>query len=86
MNDYLDAPAALKVDNSRVKRGRNPTYDWPAATSAVWGSLHRGELIPATQAEIETALIAYLTDGDKSPSESSVRPYAKPIWLEFQKP
>jgi hypothetical protein len=52
----------------------------------IWGKLHRGELIPQTQAEIETALILHLTKGDDAPGESTVRPFAKLIWDEFQKP
>jgi hypothetical protein len=48
--------------------------------------LHRGELIPETQADIELALIEVLTKGDIAPSESTVRPFAKPIWEEFQIP
>lgn len=67
------------------KRGRKATYDWQQATSAVWGQLVRGELIPDNQAMIERALIILLTRGDKEPSESTVRPYAKQIWDEFTK-
>jgi hypothetical protein len=82
----LDAPKSLKPEASEQKRGRKPQYDWTAASSAVWGSLHRGELIPETQADIELALIEVLTKGDIAPSESTVRPFAKPIWEEFQIP
>lgn len=67
-------------------RGRRPEYAWSAATSAIWGRLHRAELIPDTQADIERALIKLLAKGDKEPSESTVRPYAKVIWKEFQVP
>lgn len=70
---------------SGSSRGRRPTYDWATATAAVWGKLFRSEIIPEVQADIEKALIDVLTVGDKSPSPSTVRPFAKPIWEEFQK-
>jgi len=34
------------------KRGRKPTYGWPAASTAIWGMIYRGELIPENQADI----------------------------------
>ncbi len=89
---YRDSLAALggqkaaSTSADGEKRGRKPTYDWIGATSAIWGKLNRGELMPDTQADIESALIDALKVGDKMPSESTVRPFARPIWEEFQKP
>lgn len=70
------------------RRGRKPQYDWPAAVSAIWGKLYRNELLPLprTQADIERAMIEVLRVGDKEPSESTVRPYAKCIFEELEKP
>lgn len=68
-----------------VRRGRKPKYDWPAASAAIWGKIYRGELIPENQAEIERAFQAYLTIGDKEPSESTVRPFARTIWDQISK-
>lgn len=67
-------------------RGRRPKYDWSAACVAIYGQLERGDLKPRVQADIEKALIAYLSVGDDGPPESTVRPYAKLVWEEFQKP
>lgn len=66
-------------------RGRRPTYDWHTACSSVWGMLLRSELIPEVQADVEKALIALLAKGDREPSESTVRPYAKIIFQEYLK-
>ena len=82
----LDAPKALPQETGEQKRGRKPLYDWTGASSVIWGRLHRGELNPQTQADIEVALIDVLTKDDASPSESTVRPYAKPIWEQYQIP
>lgn len=68
-----------------AKSGRKPTYDWPAACLAIFGEIHRGDLKPENQADIERALISHLSRGDKQPSESTVRPYAKKIWEESKK-
>jgi hypothetical protein len=69
-----------------VNSGRKPKYDWTAATLAVFGQIHRGDFKPETQAEIERALQTRLARGDREPSESTVRPYAKRIWEEIQQP
>lgn len=82
----LDGPKATPPETQEQRRGRRTQYDWPGAISAVWGKLHRGELNPQVQADIEQALILQLTVGDDAPGESTVRPYAKPIWEEYQKP
>lgn len=72
-------------DSIAGKRGRKPEYDWPNATAAIWGKIFRGELIPTNQADIEKAFQAFLAKGDKEPSESTVRPYAQPVWKEISK-
>jgi hypothetical protein len=82
----LEDSKTLPPESGEQKRGRKPSHDWAAASSVIWGKLHRGELIPQTQAERETALILHLTKGDDAPGESTVRPFAKLIWDEFQKP
>lgn len=79
-----DSDATLSSSNA-ANRGRRPKYDWASATAAVWGRIYRGELIPDNQADIERALQAELAAGDDEPSESTVRPFAKPIWDEFKK-
>ncbi|MEM7701611.1 MAG: hypothetical protein AAF251_06705 [Pseudomonadota bacterium] len=65
--------------------GRRPKYDWPAATLAIFGRIHRGDFKPESQADVERALIDHLAKEIGSPSESTVRPYAKLIWTESQK-
>lgn len=74
-----------EVDLGATKRGRSPKYDWPAASIAVFGLIHRGDFKPRTQAEVERALIDNLSNGDDGPTESTVRPYARMIWQEHQK-
>lgn len=81
----LGLASAHHPATEKVKSGRNPKYDWPAACLAVFGEIHRGDLKPESQADVERALISHLSDMDKGPSESTVRPYAKRIWEESQK-
>jgi hypothetical protein len=66
-------------------RGRPSTYDWEGLTTAIWGRILRGELIPKNQAQIEVAMLELLAKNNNGPSESTVRPYAKRIWQEFCK-
>ncbi len=77
--------AEVTNDNNDTKRGRKPKYDWPAATLAVFGLIYRGDLKPENQADIERALIDHLASGDNTPSESTVRPHARQIWVEYSK-
>lgn len=85
VNSGIDSQPAGHA-NVESKRGRRPTYDWHAASSAIWGQLHRGDLKATTQADVEQALIAVLSRGGQEPSESTVRPYAKTIFEEYIKP
>lgn len=84
ISDEVDGAHAEAVGDG-VRRGRKPKYDWPAASAAIWGKIYRGELIPENQAAIERAFQAYLTIGDKEPSESTVRPFARTIWDQISK-
>ncbi|MEO5707150.1 MAG: hypothetical protein ABIT10_00990 [Alteraurantiacibacter sp.] len=68
------------------RKGRKPKYDWPAAIVATYGKIERGDLKPSQQSDVEDALVAYFMDADGGPGESTVRPYAKLIWEESQKP
>lgn len=81
---FVDAATEVELP-SRAPVGRKPTYDWPATTVAVFGLIYRGDLKPQNQADIERALIEHLTKGDGAPSESTVRPYAKLVWDEYNK-
>lgn len=81
----LGLDAELPNVPNKQSRGRKPTYDWPAALNAIWGQIVRGDLQPKNQAQIEKAFQAYLARGDREPSESTVRPYAKQIWDEHEK-
>lgn len=79
------APDGGDASADSKRRGRRPLYDWPAASAAIWGQIYRGDLIPQNQAEIERAFQRHLAKGDKEPSESTVRPFAKLIWDQVLK-
>ena len=83
----LELSFAPTAQNDEVQRrsGRRPKYNWPAASLAIFGQIHRGDFKPENQADIERALIAHLADSSGGPSESIVRPYAKLIWVEARK-
>lgn len=85
--DSLGIAVAETADESgsESRAGRPPTYDWAAASNAVWGEIVRGDLQPKNQAMVEKAFQRHLRKGDLEPSESTVRPYAKLIWDEYQK-
>lgn len=75
----------VKAVTTPKSTGRKPEYDWPAATNRIWGEIYRGDLVPKNQAQLESAFVRVLRKGEKEPSESTVRPYAKRIWDEMQR-
>lgn len=86
-----DEQASLEkpqIVEDTARKGRRHGYDWFAATSTIWGKLFRNEFLPLpeNQADIEKALTDLLRVGDKEPGESTVRPYAKYIFDEYEKP
>jgi hypothetical protein len=87
VGDPVGSSASARIDPAKLnpRGGRKPTYDWLAATNAVWGAIYRGDLQPSLQADVERAMIGFLTKGDDEPSESTVRPYASRIWYEVDR-
>ena len=87
--DALDLLGLIEPEEpgqTEERKPRSTKYDWLKVSSAIWGTIYRGEFEPKVQADIELAMIKSLTVGDKEPSESTVRPYARVIWLEYKKP
>lgn len=80
----ITGPEGFVLDPSlatdAAKGGRKPTWNWPAAVSAVWCKIHFGDFNPSTQADVEQAVRSFLTNGDHEPSESGVRTHARLIW------
>jgi hypothetical protein len=76
---------SIPEPEGQAKRGRRPTYDWDAVVAAIWGEIFLGDFKPDTQADIERAMQQRLAKGDKEPSESTVRPFARRIWNEISK-
>ena len=86
LRSTIEAMAGSKPtapENIQTKRGRPPEYNWVTATSAIWAKIYGNDFNPMSQAEIELAFIQQLRTGDKEPSESTVRPYAKELWEKF---
>lgn len=77
-------PDRPKEERVAAARGPKPRYDWGAAVNSIWARIYDSEFSPSTQADIERALIALLSQGGEGPGESTVRPYAALIWQKFQ--
>ena len=85
LSEYRESFIRNAVKPAKSNAGRKPKYDWDKASNEIWGKIYRGELFPKKQADIESALIEYLAKGDEEPGESTVRPYARRIWIEFER-
>ncbi|WP_373492493.1 hypothetical protein [Parasphingorhabdus sp.] len=75
----------VNTKSAKSPAGRKQSYNWSEASTAIWGQIYRGELMPNKQADIEKALIEFLRSGDTEPGESTVRPFARIIWKEAQR-
>lgn len=85
LNGYRHSFIQRRANSTKSNAGRKPKYDWTQAANKIWGDIFRGDFRPEKQADIEKALTEFLTEGDKEPSESTVRLHAKRIWEEFEK-
>lgn len=72
--------AVIRQQGYISKRGRWPVVDWEAVMIELARALFVGDLQPKGQADIERAIADYLMDGDKMPSESTIREHARPLW------
>lgn len=85
LGEYRETFIRNAVKPAKSNAGRKPKYEWDKASNEIWGKIFRGDLIPNKQADIESALIEYLAKGDEEPGESTVRPYARRIWIQFER-
>lgn len=85
LDGYRDIFTQRSAKPTKSNAGRKRTYDWDKASDEILNKIHRGQLTPKNQAEIEVELIEYLAEGDKEPGESTVRPYAKLIWDQVKR-
>ncbi|MEA1072045.1 hypothetical protein [Sphingomonas sp. LY160] len=76
----IEAPAAPAAPNPG---GRPRKEWWDDLWCAVWGEVHRGELIPKTQADLERAMLAWTESRGESVSESTVKPLARKMFAEM---
>jgi hypothetical protein len=51
----------------------------------VWGQIVHGELTPTNQAEIERAMLDWVEHRGESVAESTVKPMAKKVWVEWNR-
>lgn len=72
----------LEVPN---KGGRPRKEWWDNLWCAVWGKIVHGELTPTNQAEIERAMLDWIEDRGESAAESTIKPMAKKVWLEWNR-
>lgn len=67
-------------------KGGRPRKDWwDDLWCAMWGQVHRGELIPKNQADVEKAMLAWISEQDESVSESTIRPLARKMFTEMER-
>lgn len=64
--------------------GRPPAADWEAAALEMAGRYYRGDLKPATIADVVRALADWLAERGIHPSDSVLRTHAKPIFDAFR--
>lgn len=77
-----------RVDGSTTgalsKGGRPPAADWEAGALAMAGRYYRGELKPATVADVVRALQEWASESGKDLADATAKPHAKRIFDAFR--
>lgn len=77
-------PTNTKEPSAVPNPGGRPRKEWwDDLWCAVWGQVHRGELIPKTQADLERAMLSWTENRGESVSESTVKPLARKMFAEM---
>jgi hypothetical protein len=76
---------AIETQSSQKKGGRPPKDWWDDLWCAIWGDIYRGDLKPKSQADIERAMMDWVTARDESASESTLKPLARKMFIELQR-
>ena len=66
------------------KGGRPPAANWELAALELAGRYYKGDFKPATKADVQRELAAYLAEDDVHPSPSTLAMHTKPIFEAFQ--
>lgn len=72
-------------ESSPTRGGRPRKEWWDDLWCAIWGQIVHGELTPTSQAEIERAMLNWVEQRGESVAESTVKPLAKKVWLEWNR-
>jgi hypothetical protein len=70
----------------RPNKGGRPRKEWwDDLWCAVWGNIVHGELTPTNQADIEKAMLDWVERRGETVAESTVKPMARKVWLEWNR-
>jgi hypothetical protein len=67
-----------------VVGGRPPADWWDDLWIEICRQLYAGDLKPTKQADIESAMLQWLSDRGETPSTSTIRPRARKLWTAIQ--
>lgn len=82
--DDFDRFPPENSDTDHDKGGRPPAANWELAALELAGRYYKGDFKPATKADVQRELAAYLAEIDIHPSASTLANHAKPIFEAFQ--
>lgn len=83
LDDLDPKPREHAVANDD-RGGRPPAANWELAALELSGRYYKGDFKPATKADVQRELAAYLAESDIHPSASTLANHAKPIFEAFQ--
>jgi hypothetical protein len=64
--------------------GRPPASFWDDLWWSVWGQIYRGDLKPKLQADVEKAMLEWVSAYGHEPSDSTIRPRARKLFQALQ--
>lgn len=78
-------PTPPSVGSSPNKGGRPRKEWWDEFWCGVWGQIVHGEFTPKTQADVERAMLDWVSDRGESVAESTIRPMARKLFVEWER-
>lgn len=83
--DKPEPQLASPSDGTLPNKGGRPRKEWwDDLWCGVWGQIYRGELIPKNQADVERAMLDWVSQHDQTVAESTIKPMARKLFAEWE--
>ena len=84
--DQAEPELAPSSTGTVASKGGRPRKEWwDDFWCGVWGQIVHGEVTPKTQADVERAMLDWVSDRGETVAESTIRPMARRLFAEWER-